>query len=90
MQEMLVRSLGREEPLEEEMAIHSSTLAWETYGQRRLAGYSPWGHKGPGPDLATKHFLPQCRLLLKDHPHPFNAVPGQQRTHKKALIKLCS
>ena len=26
---MRVRSLGREDPLEEEMATHSSTLAWE-------------------------------------------------------------
>ena len=29
MQETGVRSLGREDPLEEEMAIHSSTLAWK-------------------------------------------------------------
>ena len=28
MQEMLVRSLGQEDPLEEEMATHSSLLAW--------------------------------------------------------------
>ena len=28
MQEMHVRSLGREDLLEEEMATHSSTLAW--------------------------------------------------------------
>ena len=28
MQETLVRSLGREDPLEEEMATHSGTLAW--------------------------------------------------------------
>ena len=28
MQEMQVRSLGREDPLEEEMATHSSILAW--------------------------------------------------------------
>ena len=27
-QEMLVQSLGREDPPEEEMANHSSTLAW--------------------------------------------------------------
>ena len=27
---MQVRSLGRENPLEEEMATHSSTLAWES------------------------------------------------------------
>ena len=29
MRETRVRSLGREDPLEKEMAIHSSTLAWE-------------------------------------------------------------
>ena len=30
VQEMWVRSPGWEDPLEEEMAIHSSILAWET------------------------------------------------------------
>ena len=29
MQEMQVQSLGQEDPLEEEMSIHSSILAWE-------------------------------------------------------------
>ena len=29
VQEMQVRSLGLEDPLEEEMAIHSSILAWK-------------------------------------------------------------
>ena len=29
MQEAQVQSLGREDPLEKEMAIHSSILAWE-------------------------------------------------------------
>ena len=28
MQEMLVQSLGQEDPLEEEMATHSSILSW--------------------------------------------------------------
>ena len=28
-QEMQVQSLGQEDPLEKEMAIHSSILAWE-------------------------------------------------------------
>ena len=28
-QEMQVQSLGQEDPLEKEMATHSSTLAWE-------------------------------------------------------------
>ena len=30
MQETWVRFLGREDPLEKEMAIHSSTLAWKS------------------------------------------------------------
>ena len=29
MQEMLVQSLGQEDPLEKEMATHSSILAWK-------------------------------------------------------------
>ena len=29
MRETQVRSLGQEDPLEEEMATHSSTLAWK-------------------------------------------------------------
>ena len=29
MQETQVQSLGQEDPLEKEMAIHSSTLAWK-------------------------------------------------------------
>ena len=44
MQETQIQSLGREDPLENEMATHSSILAWEIL-QRSLAGYSPWGHK---------------------------------------------
>ena len=45
MQETRVRSLGREDPLEKEMATHSSILVWKSHGQRSLEGYSPWGHK---------------------------------------------
>ena len=43
-QEMWVQSLGWEEPLEEEMATHSSILAWRNLLQRSLVGYSPKGH----------------------------------------------
>ena len=41
MQETPVRSLGQEDPLEREMATHSSILAWEIPWKRSLAGYSP-------------------------------------------------
>ena len=43
--ETQVQSPGQEDPLEEEMATHSSILAWKSHGQRSLADYSPWGHK---------------------------------------------
>ena len=41
VQETQVRSLGQEDPLEKEMAIHSSILPGASHGQRSLAGYSP-------------------------------------------------
>ena len=50
MQETWVQFLGWEDPLEKEMAIHSSTLAWkipwmEEPDRLQLIGYSSWGHK---------------------------------------------
>ena len=41
MQEEWVQSLGQEDPLEKEMATHSSILAWRIHGQRSLVGYNP-------------------------------------------------
>ena len=37
-EEIWIQSLGQEDPLEEEMATHSSILAWEI----------PWTEKGDG------------------------------------------
>ena len=45
LQETQILSLGWKDPLEKEMATHSSILAWEIQGQRSLAGYSPCGCK---------------------------------------------
>ena len=53
-QETWVQSLGDEDPLEKEMATHSSILAWESHGQRCQVGYSVWGGKSVGRDLVTK------------------------------------
>ena len=42
-----VRSLGQEDPLEKEMATHSSILSWRIpQTEEPGTGYSPWGHKG--------------------------------------------
>ena len=37
--------LSWEDPLEKEMATHSSILAWKIPWIEKLVGYSPWGHK---------------------------------------------
>ena len=42
---MQVRSQGWEDPLEWEMATHSSFLPGKSHGQRSLVGYSAQGHK---------------------------------------------
>ena len=49
MRETWVRSLGREDPLEKEMAIHSSTIAWkipwtEEPGRLQSMGSQRVGH----------------------------------------------
>ena len=44
-QETLVLFLGQEDLQEKEMATHSSIFAGKCYGQRSLAGYSPWGRR---------------------------------------------
>ena len=62
MQEAQVRSLGQEDPLEEEMAIHSSILAWENpTGQRSLEGLQSMGLHVPSkrlPDWASLELSP--------------------------------
>ena len=45
MQETQVQSLDQEDPLEEEMATHSSILAWKFPWTEDLVGHSPWGCK---------------------------------------------
>ena len=57
MRETRVGSLGREDPLEKEMAPHSSILAGESHGRRSLVGYSPWGRKESGMTERLKDFL---------------------------------
>ena len=47
------QTLGREDPLEEGMAPHSSTLAWRIPWTEEPGGYSPWGHT----ELATTEVI---------------------------------
>ena len=45
MQETRVRPLCWEDPLEKEMAAHSSILAWKIPWTESPVGYRPWGRK---------------------------------------------
>ena len=50
MQETWVRSLGREDPLEKEMATHSSTLAWRIPWREEPGGLQYMGLQRVGHD----------------------------------------
>ena len=64
MQEMWVQPLGQEDPLEKDMATHSSILARKSYGQWGMAGYSPWGLK----DLDMTKQLNKNNIAARSHP----------------------
>ena len=50
MQEMQIQSLGREGPLEKEMATHSSILAWEIPWTEEPGGLQSMGSQRVGHD----------------------------------------
>ena len=54
MQETWVQSLGQEEPLEEEMTIHSSILAWKIPWTEEPGGLQPMGSQRVRHNLLTK------------------------------------
>ena len=55
MQEMPAHSLGWDDPLEKEMATHSSILAWEIPWTEEPGGPQPTGSQRVGHDVAAKH-----------------------------------
>ena len=67
---MRVRSLGHEDPLEEEMATHSSILAWEIPWTEESGGLQPVGSQSVGLNLATKQQFEEegcCEHLSSIH-----------------------
>ena len=59
MQETCVQSLGWKNPLEEEIAIHSSILAWRILWTEEPGGLQSMGSQRVGHDLATKQLRTQ-------------------------------
>ena len=82
MQEMWIQSLGQEESLKKEMAIHSSILAWEV----------PWGEE-PGGLQGCK--IIRHDLVTKQQPYSIPnlintlSIPRLQRfTHVSSIIYM--
>ena len=73
MRETQVRSLGREIPLEKEMAPHSSTLAWKVPWMEEPGRLQSMGSQTVGHDWATS---------LSFH---FHALEKEMATHSSVL-----
>ena len=74
MQETWVQSLSWEDPLEKEMATHSSILAWRTAWTEELGRLQSLGLQRVGHDCVTNfhfHFQRYLNPLLKQGLPPF-------------------
>ena len=74
--EMWVRSLGWEDPLEKEMATHSSILAWRIPWTEEPGGLQSKGSQRVGHDWATSH----------SHSPPFNKQVNVQWVHHSVCV----
>ena len=77
MRETRVRSLGWEDPLEKEMATHSSTIAWKFPWTEEPGRLQSMGSQRVGHDLA--HF--QVKYI---YIHPFATMTSLQASIVKA------
>ena len=97
-----VQSLGWEDPLEKEMAIHSSILPGKSHGQRSLEGYSPWSRKELDTtelditSLCHKYVLvsSDChkkfpQLSFKKYRNVFSHSSGGQKFKRKVSARPC-
>ena len=73
VQETQVQALDQEDPLEKEMVIHSSNLAWEILWTELPGGLQDMGSKRIRPDLVTKQ-QQQLRISFREN-WRFSDVP---------------
>ena len=65
MQEIWVRSLGREDPLEKEMAAHFNSLAWKIPWTEEPDMYCPWGHiESDTTERLHFHFIEDLKFYI--------------------------
>ena len=79
-QETWVRSWGWEEPLEKEIATHSSILAWEIPLKKEPGGYSAWNHKERDTTERLNSNNRECHLLVSLVTQMVKNLPAMQET----------
>ena len=91
VQETQVQSLGWEDPLEKEMATHSSMLAWKILWREESGRLQSMGLQGIKQDRATSLSLLLSRLILNVRTHSLYsgfslyAIPSVLPLHTKKL-----
>ena len=101
MRETWVRSLGWEDPPEEDMVTHSSILIWEIPQTEEPGGLQSMGLQRVRHDLVTKHNTVQQTNTVKMNRVPWNTFPSYRtflfhpsclthfRLHIFAISLLC-
>ena len=77
MQKTWVQFLGQEDPLEEEMATHSSILAWRNPWTEESGGLQSIASQRIRHDLATEHAHTQ---------HAYMKIPPSEVSHAHHLL----
>ena len=86
---MQVRSLGQEDPLEEEMATHSSVLAWEMTWTDEPGGLQSMGSKRVRHELATEHKSASVSVNLQDQVTLSRIFRGMPRQNYRSRPPAC-
>ena len=95
MQEMWVQLLSQEDPLEEDMATHSSILAWKIPRTEKPGGLQSMGLKRVRQDwsnLVHMHTLRQCKSAISIHLAPpfWDYLPPSCPSRSSQSMRLSS
>ena len=74
MQETQIQSLGQEDPLEKEMATHSSILAWEIPWTEKSGGLPSMGSQRVRHNLVSEQQYLKTSLCIPDSEQMAEAV----------------
>ena len=88
VQETRVRSLDWEDPLEEEMATHSSLLAWEIPWTEEPGGLRSGGHEDSDTTEQLNHCCHQLSSLRTLLVRAWGRCSGGVLTHRSSSLAL--